>query len=82
VASRKPSVFGLPAGLPPEAMIAGIRAWLVPVVGDDADLVLGATVYGETQRELADRLRIPHEAARKRFQRAMNRIRRRLRDDL
>jgi RNA polymerase sigma-70 factor (ECF subfamily) len=73
----EPSELGLPAGLSTEEEIAAIRAWLLPIVGNDADLVIGAAIYGENQHEVADRLGITHEAARKRFQRAMARIRER-----
>ena len=41
-------------------------------------LVLGATVYGLTQREVGGHLGLSHEATRKRFQRAIERIRKNL----
>ena len=69
------SELGLPADLGPEAEVAAIRALLVPIVGDDTDLVIGAAIYGDSQHELADQLGITHEAARKRFQRALARLR-------
>ncbi len=78
-APPEPSELGIPAGLSTEDEIAAIRALLVPIVGDDADLVIGAAIYGESQRELAQQLGITHEAARKRFQRALDRIRERFR---
>jgi RNA polymerase sigma-70 factor (ECF subfamily) len=69
------SELGLPSDLTPEEEVAAIRALLVPIVGDDADLVIGAAIYGDSQHELADQLGITHEAARKRFQRALGRLR-------
>ena len=48
------------------------------LAGADADLVLGVAVVGESQVEAARRLRIEPEAARKRYQRALRRIRRRM----
>lgn len=51
-----------------------IRAELKQVVGDDADLVIGAAIYGENQRVLGERLGISHEAARKRYQRTLKRL--------
>lgn len=71
----EPSELGLPADLDPEEEVAALRALLVPIVGDDADLVIGAAIYGDSQHELADQLGITHEAARKRFQRALARLR-------
>ncbi len=70
------SDLGLPPGMDPEDQLAAIRAFVAEVVGDDADLVIGAAVYGVSQRELAERLGLTHEAARKRFQRALARLRR------
>lgn len=69
------SELGLPADLDPDEKVAAIHALLVPIVGDDADLVIGAAIYGDSQHELADKLGITHEAARKRFQRALARLR-------
>lgn len=74
------SELGLPSDLAPEAEVAAIRALLVPIVGDDADLVIGAAIYGDSQHELADQLGITHEAARKRFQRALARLRARFQE--
>ena len=75
------STLGLMRGLPPAREIAAIRDWLTPIVGADADLVIGAAIYGEHQSELGDRLGITHAAARKRFQRAIKRIRQRLEEE-
>jgi DNA-directed RNA polymerase specialized sigma24 family protein len=55
--------------------LADLRTELLPVVGDDTDLLLAVLVVGENQREAADRLGIKHGAARKRFQRALARAR-------
>ena len=60
----------------PEDQLAAIRDFVAEVVGHDADLVIGAAIYGVSQRELAERLGLTHEAARKRFQRALARLRR------
>ena len=57
---------------------AGGRALLARDVqlclGDDADLVLRVAVDGETQAEAAEALGITHDAARKRYQRALARL--------
>ena len=45
------------------------------VIGDDARLVLAVVIEGHSQREAADLFGIGHEAARKRFQRALARLR-------
>ena len=57
--------------------IHSLRALIAKAVGGeaDADLILGMAVHEENQRELADRLGISHEAARKRVQRALKRLR-------
>lgn len=55
-----------------------VRSWLFGIVRDDADLVIGVALFGFDLHELADKLGITHEAARKRFQRAMKRIRERV----
>ena len=71
-----PSDLGLPPGLSPEEEARRLRALVAEIVGDDdADLVIGAVLYGETQKELGERLGITHAAARKRFQRALRRLR-------
>ena len=55
--------------------LGAVREWLTGIVQGDADLVIGAALYGFDLHELADELGISHEAARKRFQRAIKRIR-------
>ncbi len=69
------SVLGQPPRLDPDEDVRALRDILADIVGDDADLVIGAAVYGESQREVGERLGLSHDAARKRFQRAMARIR-------
>ena len=64
--------------VPAEERIARLRTRLAAVVGADAELLIGASIYGETGRDLADRLGLSHEAARKRVQRAAARARRSL----
>ncbi|MBI3184651.1 MAG: hypothetical protein HYZ28_21145 [Myxococcales bacterium] len=72
------SQFGLKGDLPDEEEVAVIRRHLLPIVGDDTDLVIGAAIYGQSQRLLGERLGLTHEAARKRVQRAFERLRRHL----
>ena len=73
--TRGVSELGQPPRLDADADVEALRELLAGIVGEDADLVLGATVYGLSQREVAERLGISHEAARTRFQRAVDRIR-------
>lgn len=54
--------------------IAALRARLLSIVGADVDLVL-AVSQGESQREAGERLGLTHDVARKRYQRALDRIR-------
>lgn len=70
------SELGQPPRVDVEADVAALRELLICVVGDDVDLVIGAAVYGESQREVGERLGLTHEAARKRFQKAMRLLRR------
>ena len=58
-----------------EGEVRAVRAWLVPEVGADADLLVAVTVFGDSQSEAAERIGISPAAARKRFQRAMARVR-------
>jgi hypothetical protein len=67
--------FMSPTCLALEAEVRALRAWLVPEVGADADLLLAVTVFGDTQSEAADELGISAAAARKRYQRALTRLR-------
>jgi RNA polymerase sigma-70 factor (ECF subfamily) len=52
-----------------------LRKDLVELIGADAALVIRVAIDGFTQAEAAAELGIPMEAARKRFQRAMKRLR-------
>ena len=74
-AFRGVSELGQPPRLDPDEDVEALRDLLIDIVGEDADLVLGATVYGLTQREVGERLGLSHDATRKRFQRAIERIR-------
>ena len=76
--TRGVSELGQPPRLDPDEDVEALRDLLIGIVGEDADLVLGATVYGLSQREVGERLGLGHEAARKRFQRAIDRIRKHL----
>lgn len=61
-----------------EQEIAGLRAWIADFVGSDADLVIDAVVLNRSRRELGAQRGIDERAARKRLQRALVRLRRRL----
>ena len=63
-----------PEGPDPDDL-AALRGEVTEVVGEgDADLVIGATIHGESQKSLADRLGIRHAAARQRLGRALKRL--------
>ena len=51
-----------------------LRAWLLDVAGEDGDLLLAVLVLEENQREAGERFGLSHEAARKRFRRALERV--------
>jgi DNA-directed RNA polymerase specialized sigma24 family protein len=56
--------------------LAEVRARLLPAIGADVDLLLAVLVFDVDQREAAARFGLTHTAARKRFQRALARLRR------
>ncbi len=70
-----PSRLGLKADLTDEDEVAAIRERLLPILGNDVDLVIGAVIHDESQRRLAERLGLSYEATRKRIQRALARLR-------
>lgn len=77
-AAGPPSTLGLTDGLDADeaacALARQVRGW----IGPDADLVIGVAVLGERQHEAGERLGIGPAAARKRYQRAVRRVRLRL----
>ncbi|MBI5531794.1 MAG: sigma-70 family RNA polymerase sigma factor [Deltaproteobacteria bacterium] len=74
-APQTESRLGLSPGLGVDQAVAALRAWLEPIVGEDAELLVAVLVLEETQREAGERLGLSHDAARKRFQRALERVR-------
>jgi len=54
---------------------SALRAWLKPVVGDDAELLVAVLVLEESRPEAGMRLGLSPDAARKRFARALGRAR-------
>ena len=69
------SHLGLPSGADTDDQTDLIRNDLARLVGIDADLVVAVVILGEGQCEAAERLGISHDATRKRYQRAIQRIR-------
>lgn len=74
-ASQAEAPLGLTQGLSFEDDVAELRVWLTEIIGVDAELLLAVLVLDETQREAGERLGLSHDAARKRFQRALGRLR-------
>lgn len=72
------SRLGLSPGRTPDEDMAALRVRLERVVGGDAELLVAVAVLGETQGEAGARLGVSAPAARKRFQRALARVRTRL----
>ena len=68
------SELGQPAHLAPHHQLEALRGELFAIVGKDTDLVLGVIVYGLSQREMGEILGLSHDAARKRYQRAVERL--------
>lgn len=75
VALEPDSVLGLPRASSDEDELNTLREWLRAAVGDDAELLVAVLVSEESQREAGARLGLSHDAARKRFQRALSRVR-------
>lgn len=73
-----PSLLGLTAGLDADAVACALARQLRGWIGQDADLVIAVAVLGEGQHEAGGRLGIGAAAARKRYQRAVRRVRLRL----
>lgn len=69
------SVLGLPDGLGPDEVMARLVDLLEPAIGADARLVVTITVPGERQRPAAEALGLGADAGRKRYQRALKRLR-------
>jgi RNA polymerase sigma-70 factor (ECF subfamily) len=68
------SELGLPPCLSLDEQVAALRDWLLDVAGEDGDLLLAVLVLEENQREAGERFGLSHEAARKRFRRALERV--------
>ena len=65
-----------------EHEVSALGRWLCQLVTRDADLVLSVAIVGETQREVAERLGLTYEVARKRYERALGRLREHLQEAL
>ena len=74
-AQRCPLIPDLPRGLDSDAEVAWLRERIAALMGREADLVLGVAVDGYDLREAAELLGIGYEATRKRFARAIRRLR-------
>jgi DNA-directed RNA polymerase specialized sigma24 family protein len=61
--------------------LAELRQALLPVLGDDTDLILRVVVLDELQSQVAVDMGVSADAARKRFQRALQLLRRHVADD-
>ena len=68
------TALGLTQGLSFEEDVAVLRAWLEPVVGQDAELLIAVLVEGESRREAGERLGLASDSGRKRIQRAVARL--------
>jgi DNA-directed RNA polymerase specialized sigma24 family protein len=72
-----PSAFGISPGSDADQETRLLRERLFQEIGAHADLVVAVVIVGERPGELADRLGISSEAARKRCQRALDSLRQR-----
>jgi hypothetical protein len=73
--ARPETVFGLPPGTDIDTATAMLCTVLVSLIGADAELVIAVAILGELQNEAAARLAVSPGAARKRYQRAVARLR-------
>ena len=72
------SVLGLGPGLSFDEDVEVLRAWLEPVVGEDAELLIAVLVLDESRREVGERLGLATDSGRKRVQRAVARLKKHL----
>jgi DNA-directed RNA polymerase specialized sigma24 family protein len=72
------SALGLTPGLSFDEDVAVLRAWLEPVVGEDAELLIAVLVLDESRREVGERLGLASDSGRKRVQRAVARLKKHL----
>ena len=72
---RRETLFGLPPGTESHTATAMLCRVLACQVGADAELVIAVAILGELQSEAAARFAISPCAARKRYQRAIARLR-------
>lgn len=72
---RPETVFGFPPGTDSDTATAMLCTVLVSLIGPDAELVIAVAILGEHQNEAAARLAVSPGAARKRYQRAVARLR-------
>ena len=70
-----PSAFGISPGSDVDQETRLLRDRLFQEIGAHADLVVAVVIVGERPGEIADRLGISPEAARKRYQRALDSLR-------
>lgn len=74
VESQSGSALGLTSGLSFDEDVAVLRAWLEPVVGEDAELLVAVLVLDESRREVGERFGLAADSGRKRVQRAVARL--------
>jgi DNA-directed RNA polymerase specialized sigma24 family protein len=75
---RQETVFGFPPGTDSDIATTMLCTVLASLIGADTELVIAVAVVGELQNEAAARLAVSPGAARKRYQRAVARLRTRL----
>jgi RNA polymerase sigma-70 factor (ECF subfamily) len=73
--SRDTSVLGLPDDLDADGAVACLVGLIEPILGPDAHLVVAIAVAGERQHAAAEALGLKPGAGRKRYQRAVQRLR-------
>jgi len=71
----EPSVFQFTAAAGADQAATEIEMHLRSLIGPEAELVTAIAIHGEPQNEAATRLGISHAAARKRYQRALTKLR-------
>ncbi|MBU8901089.1 sigma-70 family RNA polymerase sigma factor, partial [Corallococcus sp. M34] len=70
-----PSAHDVFGGLSLKSELGALRAWLLPFAGEDTELVMSVLVQEESYAEVGARLGLAPAAARKRFHRALGRLR-------
>lgn len=76
------SKLGLEPGLSPEEEAKRLMDLMSPIIGSNAELVIGYVVCGESIKQLSKLYEIPYGAALKRYERSIRKLREKLQPEI